>query len=298
MLVTAGYTSRGTGFIFDTTGETGFVVTAHHVIEDENSFDVQVGGREYTGTLLGYNSEEDADLAVLSICCNPDFHALPWERGGTANVGDPVVAIGLPRNVLVSTTGNVVDDAVAAIAGLVGHDAPVQSGSSGGPLLTMDGKILGINVAVSLVRDGFYYAVPYEKVAVQAGEWKSRLVVLESTPSPAPAGDDSGLSISGTGRGDMFLEIPAGRYTVSVTIGTNVRESGRVGSFGLDVEHVADGEEDWFVFETDVSDTTLTYLITVGDGTERAYERDLLGGQQLVKVETAGSWAITFKPVG
>ena len=185
--IEVGYSSAGTGFIFDTEGETGFVVTAHHIVEDEGAFDVEAMGRTYTGTLLGYDSSIDADVAVLSICCHLDFHSLPWERGATAGVGTPVMAMGRPADVLISTTGKVVegDLLVETLTDLVAHDAPLQSGSSGGPLLTRDGKILGVNIAGSTLTDGVFYATPYEQVAEQVREWRSRLVVVaKSTPTP------------------------------------------------------------------------------------------------------------------
>ena len=290
--ITAGYISGGTGFIFDTEGETGFVVTAQHVIEDADSFDVEVMGREYKGTLLGYNSEEDVDVAVLSICCNSDFHSLPWENGGTAQVGDPVMAMGRPRNVPVSTTGKAVDDSTAMVYGLVSHDAPIQSGSSGGPLLTMDGKILGVNVATSTLRDRVYYAVPYAKIAAQVVEWKSQLVVLDPTPRPTVAATPSELTFSGVGSSDLFWSVSYGRYIVTATVKNNDGDS-----FSADFEHVTT-EDDWSFWEYPARNDTFSYLVNVGDGSEQySFERDLMAGRQLVKVSAEGSWTITFEPV-
>ena len=190
--VEAGYSSSGTGFIFDVTGETGFVVTNHHVVEDDpGDIDVIAGGRSYIGTLLGYDSEVNVDVAVLSICCNRNFHSLPWERGGTGQVGDPVMAMGRPRDVAVSTTGKLVEDIVTIGLDAVGHDAPLQQGSSGGPLLSMDGKVLGINAASSKLTEGVFYAIPYEKVSSQVVEWKSRLVVTTATPTKGTLGAEA-----------------------------------------------------------------------------------------------------------
>ena len=227
-------------------------------------------------------------MAVLSICCNPDFHSLPWERGGTAVVGDTVMAMGRPRNVPVSTTGKAISDDYGSLFGLVSHDAPIQSGSSGGPLLTMDGKILGINISTSTVRDRVYYAVPYGKVAAQVREWKSRLVVVEPTPTPAvPASE---LAFSGRGDKDLFWSVPQGRYIVTVTVKNN-----NGGIFSSDFEHVV-AEDDWSIFEYPITNGTFTYLVNVGDGSERPYDRDLLAGNQLVKVEAEGSWTVRFEP--
>ena len=295
--VTAGHSSAGTGFIFDTTGETAFVVTAHHVVEDDTGdIDVRVNGRTYTGTLLGYNSEDNADVAVISICCNVDFHSLPWERGGNSATGMSVLALGRPRGETVSTTGKVVPNSVGSILSLVSHDAPIQPGSSGGPLLAMDGSVLGVNVATSKIEDRVYYAVPYSAISAQVLEWKSRLVVLESTPAPQQSASD--LSFSGVGHRELFWSVPVGRYIVTATISGNDGEYSD--TFQAEFEHVVDGES-WRFWESDAKDGSFTYLVNVGDGSERSYERDLLGGNQLVKVQVAdddsrGSWTITFEP--
>ena len=228
--VTAGYLSGGSGFIFDKTGETGFVVTNYHVVEDApGSIDVRVQGRTYTGTLLGYNSEDGVDVAVLSICCNANFHSLPWESGGQARSGTSVMAMGRPRNTSVSTTGTVLDDVIADTFNLVAHDAPLQEGSSGGPLLTMDGKILGVNVAASKITEGTFYAVPYSTLAVQVAGWKSRLVVVEATPVPRQAAE---------GEADLWVSISTGEYDRLKVMADSAFDVDR---FGLDI--FVDGEE-------------------------------------------------------
>ena len=210
--VTAGYSSSGTGFIFGTTADTGFVVTNHHVIEDDpGDIDVIVEGKTYVGTLLGYNSDRAVDIAVLSICCNRNFHSLPWERGGTGQAGNPVMAMGRPRDVAVSTTGKLVEDIVTIGLDAVGHDAPLQQGSSGGPLLSMDGKVLGINAASSKLTEGVFYAIPYERVSSQVVEWKSRLVVAAPTQTKeAMVVETADLWVKFT------RESNSGRMTISV----------------------------------------------------------------------------------
>ena len=94
--VTAG-SSSGSGFIFATVGDTAFVVTNHHVIEDADAIDVTVkDARTYPATLLGFNS--DKDVAVLAICCDSGFVVLHWESGPAPALSTPVIAIGYPRS--------------------------------------------------------------------------------------------------------------------------------------------------------------------------------------------------------
>ena len=68
MRVTAG-SSGGSGFIFATAGDTAFVVTNHHVIEDADAIDVTVkDARTYPATLLGFNSDKDVAVLAMSSC--------------------------------------------------------------------------------------------------------------------------------------------------------------------------------------------------------------------------------------
>ena len=183
--VTAGR-SGGSGFIFDTQGTTAFVVTAHHVIEDdEDDMDVRVNNLwTYEAVLLGYDSTND--VAVLSICCSPDFKALDWSADVSYEVGDQVVAVGYPSGSpgrATATIGRVTSSFWVRLRARISHDAPLNYGSSGSPLFSMDGRVLGINTAVSRVRDNIGYAVPYSTIAGKVADWKSRLVV---TPEPTP----------------------------------------------------------------------------------------------------------------
>ena len=86
--------SQGSGFVFAVSGDTAFVVTNNHVVDEQpGQIDVYVRGAYYKGTLLGYDDAPYVDVAVVSICCNALFHALPWEEGGEANPGDLIVAL-------------------------------------------------------------------------------------------------------------------------------------------------------------------------------------------------------------
>ena len=180
----------GSGFIFDTEGNTAFVATAHHVIEDEDAIDVRVENtRTYKATLLGYDS--DNDVAVMSICCDSNFKALEWKADASYEVGDQVVAVGYPRSSsssVTATIGTVKDDRASVAFGYIAHDAPLNPGNSGGPLFSKEGKVLGINTAISTRGDGIGYAVPYSTVADKIADWKSRLIVTdEAWPTPTPS---------------------------------------------------------------------------------------------------------------
>ena len=138
----------GSGVIFETQGRTGYVVTNHHVVEGEVQVSVIVNdSTTYRGSVLGTDSVRD--LAVLSICCD-NFQALPFGNAATLQPGDEVVAIGyalgLPGEATV-TRGIVsaVRYDPAYSSDVIQTDAAINPGNSGGPMLSMSGKILGIN---------------------------------------------------------------------------------------------------------------------------------------------------------
>ncbi len=177
--------SGGSGFIFDTEGDTAFIVTNHHVIEDADTYEVTVHNSDrYKAILLGYSS--DKDIAVLSICCSSEFFAILWDSGAEATLHDDVVAIGFPRGSqgrVIATTGVMRDNWLGNALSLASHDAPLNPGNSGPPLLSMNGEVLGVNVASSTLEEGIFYAVPYSEISKEVSAWKSRLVMLPtSTP--------------------------------------------------------------------------------------------------------------------
>ena len=218
--VTAG-NSGGSGFIFETEGNTAFVVTNHHVIEDEDSYDVVVRNTNtYEAVLLGYNSNKD--IAVLSICCDPEFFAIPWESGATAELGDEVVAIGYPRGSgaqITATTGTTQDNWLGNALGLASHDAPLNPGNSGGPLFSMDGEVLGVNSGSSKLEEGVFYAVAYEVIREDVLAWRAKLVVL---PTPAPVVLE---------QADMWVMLQQDDYRTVVKVDVDFD----VDLFGLDV---------------------------------------------------------------
>lgn len=284
--VTAGF-SAGSGFIFDTEGSTAFIVTAYHVVEDEDAIDVRVENiRTYKATLLGYNS--DNDVAVMSICCNSSFKALDWDSGASAEVGDQVVALGYPRSSssrVTATIGEVKDDLTGTVLGYIAHDAPLNPGNSGGPLFSMEGKVLGVNTAGSTVTEGLFYAVPYSAIENDVADWKSRLVIA-SEPTPSPSTD---LTVSGKGNGSEFINLDVGMYHLTAVMSD---------SFTISIQSVlGDADDDWEYSSGSATGVPFDLLLEVGDSDTRSYQRDLFEGRQLVSIETTGSWTISIAPV-
>ena len=158
--------SAGSGWIYD---EAGHVVTNAHVVAGADRFTVVFAdGTEVEAVLVGRDAFQDVAVLKLEL---EDGQQLPGVAtvgdSSTMRPGDEVVAIGTP---LGEFTNSVSDGIIAGLnrsldtglgyrlANLIQHDADLSSGNSGGPLLNMQGEVIGMNVAVlsdqSLVGSG------------------------------------------------------------------------------------------------------------------------------------------------
>ena len=138
----------GSGVIFETQGQTGYVVTNHHVVEGDVQVSVIVNdSTTYSGSVLG--TDRVRDLAVVSICCG-SFRALPFGNASALQPGDEVVAIGYALGLPGQAT--ITRGIVSAVrydsthrSDVIQTDAAINPGNSGGPMISMSGEILGIN---------------------------------------------------------------------------------------------------------------------------------------------------------
>ena len=162
--------ATGTGFVID---DDGHILTNYHVVAGASQVTVGFGDEKIVeARLLGTDASND--LALLKV--DPDDVDLsPLELGdsSTAQVGDPVLAIGNPFGLdRTLTTGVVsaVDRSITGltafqIAGAIQTDAAINPGNSGGPLLDGNGRVIGINSQIatgggSTGNVGIGFAVP------------------------------------------------------------------------------------------------------------------------------------------
>ena len=132
----------------------GLVVTNVHVIEGAQEIKVVLSdGREFSATLV--TSDDQSDLALLKV--DPEGAALPVLPLGDSDaleVGDLVLAIGNPFGVGQTVTSGIVSALARTRVGISDYgffiqtDAAINPGNSGGALVTMDGKLAGINTAI------------------------------------------------------------------------------------------------------------------------------------------------------
>ena len=163
--------SLGSGVILQ---PDGLIVTNNHVIKDGDQITVVLSDRrEFPARVLLV--DERIDLALLKIDPGKTpLPTLPLADSDQIEVGDFVLAIGNPFGVGQTVTSGIVSALARTQVGISDYgffiqtDAAINPGNSGGPLVTMDGKLAGINTAIyskSGGSVGIGFAIPANMVA-------------------------------------------------------------------------------------------------------------------------------------
>ena len=170
----------GTGVVIV---DKGVILTNLHVIQGAHTIKVVFAdGLESTARVIGTQPEND--LAVLQADKIPDdLHAATMRSTADLQPGDQVLAVGFPFGIGPSASAGVVSglkrtfrspDGGQDIGNLIQFDAAANPGNSGGPLVTMDGEVVGIVTAIlnpTRMRTfiGIGFAVPIENAAAAFG---------------------------------------------------------------------------------------------------------------------------------
>ncbi len=144
----ANVAGRGSGFIID---ESGLAVTNNHVVTGAALLRVWVGGESEPRNARVVAVSECSDLAVIDLE-GEGYHYLEW-YDGPINTGLEVYAAGYPLGEpeFTLTRGIVAKERAAgesdssSVDAVLQHDADINPGSSGGPLVTADAKIVAVN---------------------------------------------------------------------------------------------------------------------------------------------------------
>jgi len=159
-------TGAGSGFIYS---EDGYVMTNHHVIEDADEIIIRMADRrEFEAELVG--SDEASDIAVLKIKAKEPLPFLLLGNSESVKAGQWVAAIGSPFNFEQSVTAGIVSakgrsNRAQQYVPFIQTDVAINRGNSGGPLLNMDGEVIGINSWILSSSGGYIglsFSIPIE----------------------------------------------------------------------------------------------------------------------------------------
>ncbi|WP_353856048.1 trypsin-like peptidase domain-containing protein [Bacillus sp. Bos-x628] len=170
-------TGTGSGVIFKKSGSKAYVLTNNHVIEGANKLTVSLhDGTTVDGKLVG--ADPLTDLAVVEISSDKVTKVATLGNSSSLRVGETVIAIGNPlgedlsRTVTqgivsgVDRTVSMNTSAGESSINVIQTDAAINPGNSGGPLLTTDGKVVGItSMKISETGvEGIGFALPINDV--------------------------------------------------------------------------------------------------------------------------------------
>lgn len=139
----------GSGFIV---AADGTIVTNNHVVDGAVSIKVTLDdGTELPATLVGRDAKND--LAVLKIKADKPLPTVKWGDSDKLMTGDQVLAIGNPFGIGTTVTAGIVsargrDLHSGPFDDFIQIDAPINHGNSGGPLVDVNGDVVGINTAI------------------------------------------------------------------------------------------------------------------------------------------------------
>jgi S1-C subfamily serine protease len=231
--------ARGSGVIID---PRGYVITNNHVVAGaERLYVVLADGRQQQATLVGTDAPF-SDLALVKI----DGNGYPAARLGDSDTlaqGEWVVTIGSAlgdfRNTVtigvISALGRSLEDNGVVLDDLIQTDAPINHGNSGGPLLSLDGQVIGINTAIIRGGDqqaeGIGFAIPSNTVRYVADQLIARgrvarpylpIEYVAITPRLAALHRlpvDYGLYIQRIGRGSALEQAGVQAGTIILSLG-------------------------------------------------------------------------------
>jgi serine protease Do len=145
----------GSGFVID---PSGVIVTNKHVVN--NAFQITVhfsDGTRARARLLAVGGA--VDIALLKVNVPHPLHALAWGNSDDLKIGDPVLAIGNPLGLGMSVSAGIVSALNRNINDspyddYIQTDAAINHGNSGGPLVDLEGEVVGIDTSLFTVPNG------------------------------------------------------------------------------------------------------------------------------------------------
>lgn len=163
--------SLGSGFVIKKDKKYLYIVTNSHVIEKAKIITVKFSnGIKVEAKIAGKDSK--SDIAVLKVPMIPKLskiNPLPIGDPSTLKVGYFVISAGSPYNLGLTFTLGIVSAlnrnlGISSYENYIQTDAAINPGDSGGPLIDINGKVVGMNTAIIQTGQGLGFAIPINTV--------------------------------------------------------------------------------------------------------------------------------------
>ena len=245
----SGSTAQGSGFVYD---KAGYILTNYHVVQDALSIEVTfIDGTVTQATVVG--TDPYSDIAVVRVNVSSSIlHPLPLGDSSELQVGETVIAIGNPYGLSNSMTVGIVSQLERELSApgsyiivdVIQTDAAINKGNSGGPMLNLDGEVVGMNTAILTMTgewQGIGFAIPSDTIRrevpelIQTGSYAHPLLGVQGTDLTPEIAHQMGLSNST--RGALIVAVTSGGPSVGILRGgtRTVTISGREVKIGGDV---------------------------------------------------------------
>ena len=188
VLIDVGDGSSGSGFVVDTTG---YILTNEHVVTGSTWVTAILDNGD---KLAAYVAATDASRDIALIKVDRHFHSV-LQFATEAREGEEVIALGYPLGFSLGESMTITTGIVSAFrtfpngVAYIQTDTDINFGNSGGPLLNLQGEVVGMNTSILRDEDaqGINFAIRYDVLAI-------RLPVLlraatsppSATPNPTP----------------------------------------------------------------------------------------------------------------
>ncbi len=202
-------TRQGSGFLVDSSGR---IVTNYHVVRDARSMRVKLSSGDLYENVTILATDERRDLAVIQI---PGFQlpALPLGNSDSVHTGASVVLIGSPLGLENTVSTGIVSGRRQEQEGysLIQVSAPASPGSSGGPVLSTRGTVIGVAVSQMQAGQNLNFAVPINYVRGLLNHLSTQPVAVLS-PSPSTRGRETARSLTGSSAVNAGLSFDLGLF--------------------------------------------------------------------------------------
>lgn len=153
----------------------GYIVTSNHAIGIDHDIEVVLPNKQRVPAKL-VGRDFNSDVAVLKIDA-PEIQAARFGNNTATRSGDWAISIGNPMRLdnsvslgIISALNRIIEGGPVAGVDLIQTDAAINLGSSGGPLLNINGEVIGMNAVVQRDAQSIGFAIPIETVRQVASD--------------------------------------------------------------------------------------------------------------------------------